>query len=364
MRLIKLGLLLLTVAVVQSCRVSVGPSRLWSATIVIDSIHVLTGEVVSFRATIEGGVPPYEYEWISSTGNRGSKSLYQETFDFSGSYSIRLIVHDHQDQAVSDRVTIFVERDDSGDNENENGNENGNDNNDGDNENDNEDEEPPPPPEPPTVDLKVNGSDGEVTVTEDDQFTLSWQSEHAEFVEAFGDWSGARPFTGVSHQGPLTEGRYVFSLVAFANGESAMDSVVVNVIEEDDDNENENENDNDGGGNENENENDNGNGNGNDNDEPPDFTAEIISPANGSIHCCVGDPITFVVAVDDEFDGPFNFHWLFPDGDVIVISDGHLFSYDHTFPFEIQNGIVAVQVTDIGAGRLSNKDWITISVLP
>lgn len=83
-----------------------------------------------------------------------------------------------------------------------------------------------------TVDLKVNGSNGPVTVDNDATVTLSWTSQNADRVNATGAWSGSKSTSGSEAtsalSGPISS---TFSLTCFKNNSSqtSLDSVQVNV---------------------------------------------------------------------------------------------------------------------------------------
>ena len=49
---------------------------------------------------------------------------------------------------------------------------------------------------PLTVDLKVDSSDGPITVSYKDNITLSWSSENSVSCQASGDWSGTKAVSG------------------------------------------------------------------------------------------------------------------------------------------------------------------------
>jgi hypothetical protein len=92
---------------------------------------------------------------------------------------------------------------------------------------------PPPPPPPPsvTVDLKVNGSDGPMTVkarVSDNQqnIDLSWSITGSTQGTASGDWSGTKSTSG-SMTVTLTVGTHIFGLGASNSQSYGSDNVVV-----------------------------------------------------------------------------------------------------------------------------------------
>jgi len=49
---------------------------------------------------------------------------------------------------------------------------------------------------PPLVDIKVNGSNGPITVSYKNNITLSWSSDNSASCQASGDWSGTKAVSG------------------------------------------------------------------------------------------------------------------------------------------------------------------------
>ncbi|MBI4359253.1 MAG: hypothetical protein HY577_01595 [Candidatus Nealsonbacteria bacterium] len=83
-------------------------------------------------------------------------------------------------------------------------------------------------PPAPTVDLKVNGSDGTITIDFNTAATLSWTSTNATSCTAAGDWSGSKAISGSESTGSLTTVKtYNYSLTCTGVGGSASDSVAV-----------------------------------------------------------------------------------------------------------------------------------------
>ncbi len=82
---------------------------------------------------------------------------------------------------------------------------------------------------PPTVDLKVNSSDGPITIPSGSSATLSWSSLGADSCEAFGDWSGTKATSGSQSTGKLTNSKTYILTCTNANG-SVSDNVTVNLF--------------------------------------------------------------------------------------------------------------------------------------
>jgi len=80
----------------------------------------------------------------------------------------------------------------------------------------------------PTVDLKVENSDGPITLPYNINATLSWTSSNAKTCTAHGDWSGEKSFTGSEPTGNLTAFKY-YSLTCTNNSGFSADSVIVHV---------------------------------------------------------------------------------------------------------------------------------------
>jgi len=80
----------------------------------------------------------------------------------------------------------------------------------------------------PTIDLKVNGSDGPISVSYGNQVNLSWTSSNANSCQASGDWSGSKSVSGSETVYNLTSSK-TFTLNCTGSAGSASDSVTVNV---------------------------------------------------------------------------------------------------------------------------------------
>lgn len=88
---------------------------------------------------------------------------------------------------------------------------------------------PPPPPLLVTVDLRVNGSNGPVTIPNPGSITLSWSSTNATSCAASGSWGGSRATSGTFGITGINSSRN-FTLTCIRSGGSASDTVTVNVL--------------------------------------------------------------------------------------------------------------------------------------
>ena len=86
----------------------------------------------------------------------------------------------------------------------------------------------PQPAQTPTVDLKVNGQDGSITVVPNTAINLSWTSSNANTCYASGDWSGTKSTAGSESGGSVSSSK-VYTLYCTGSGGAASDSVTVNV---------------------------------------------------------------------------------------------------------------------------------------
>lgn len=82
----------------------------------------------------------------------------------------------------------------------------------------------------PIVDLKVNGSNGPLTVGVPGSYTLSWTSTNAAACTASGSWSGSQVTNGTQGYGGVAAGAYIYSITCTNPSGSAVDSVTVNVL--------------------------------------------------------------------------------------------------------------------------------------
>lgn len=177
-------------------------------------------------------------ECIELTGLAGGEYQYAEEVITSSTIFDTAKYNDQFDENVKDLLDFYEFAADGSDNDN--------DNNDGiinvpekgtrelivlnrisdENPDDNGDEEPP------TVDLDVNGEESEVTVTTDEDVTLTWTVTNADSCEASGNWSEEKaPFDSSTDLGTLPEGTYTYMLECEnGDGETASDTVTVTVV--------------------------------------------------------------------------------------------------------------------------------------
>ncbi len=83
----------------------------------------------------------------------------------------------------------------------------------------------------PEVDLKVNSSDGPITVSEGDSITISWSTRNVDAgnsCTATGAWSGSKAGSGSESTGAITFSR-TYTLTCSGFGLNVSDSVSVNV---------------------------------------------------------------------------------------------------------------------------------------
>lgn len=82
----------------------------------------------------------------------------------------------------------------------------------------------------PTVDLKVNSSNGPLNVGAPGSYTLSWTSTNAASCSASGSWSGAQATNSSQAYSNVAAGAYTYSITCTNPAGSATDSVTVNVL--------------------------------------------------------------------------------------------------------------------------------------
>jgi uncharacterized repeat protein (TIGR01451 family) len=82
----------------------------------------------------------------------------------------------------------------------------------------------------PTVDLKVNGSDGLVSVMVQDSYTLSWVSSNADSCSASGSWTGSRSVSGSQTYTAYSAGTFYYYITCTGSNGSASDSVSVTTL--------------------------------------------------------------------------------------------------------------------------------------
>lgn len=82
----------------------------------------------------------------------------------------------------------------------------------------------------PTVDLRVNSSNGPINLSAPASYTLSWTSANAASCTASGSWSGAQATNGSQSVSNVGGGTYTYTLTCSNPSGSASDSVTVNVL--------------------------------------------------------------------------------------------------------------------------------------
>jgi alpha-tubulin suppressor-like RCC1 family protein len=83
---------------------------------------------------------------------------------------------------------------------------------------------------PPTVDVKVNGSDGPVNLTTQDTFTVSWTSTNANSCISSEAMAGQSGLSGNYTDGPKTVGDYTYIMSCTNVSGSASNSVLVSIV--------------------------------------------------------------------------------------------------------------------------------------
>lgn len=82
---------------------------------------------------------------------------------------------------------------------------------------------------PPTVDIRVNGTNGPATFDGPASFLLSWTSTSASSCEASGSWNGARDLMGSQMMTGVAPGVYRYTVTCSNGGGRTPDSVDVTV---------------------------------------------------------------------------------------------------------------------------------------
>ena len=82
---------------------------------------------------------------------------------------------------------------------------------------------------PVTIDIKVNDSDGPITVSYKDNITLSWSSENSASCQASGDWSGTKAVSGsqVIQMNEVKTNTFTITCQDFTGTKTETDSVTV-----------------------------------------------------------------------------------------------------------------------------------------
>lgn len=82
----------------------------------------------------------------------------------------------------------------------------------------------------PTVDLRVNGSNGPLNLGAPGSYTLSWTSTNAASCTASGSWSGSQQTNGSQVYSGIGAGTYTYAITCTNPSGSASDNVTVNVL--------------------------------------------------------------------------------------------------------------------------------------
>ncbi len=82
---------------------------------------------------------------------------------------------------------------------------------------------------PPTVDVRVNGTNGPLVVDAPASYLVSWTSVSAASCVASGSWTGARDLMGSVNYTGVTAGAYTYTVTCTNGGGVASDSVSVTV---------------------------------------------------------------------------------------------------------------------------------------
>ncbi len=84
-------------------------------------------------------------------------------------------------------------------------------------------------PAPPTVDLRVNGTDGPLTLDEPGEYLLAWSSTNAVSCSMTGAWAAGVMSSGGHAVHAQTHGQYTYTITCTNSLGSATDAVTVNV---------------------------------------------------------------------------------------------------------------------------------------
>jgi len=82
----------------------------------------------------------------------------------------------------------------------------------------------------PTVDLRVNNSNGPLNLAGPASYNLTWTSTNAASCSASNSWSGAQATHGSQAFSGITSGTYTYTITCSNPAGSAVDSVTVNVL--------------------------------------------------------------------------------------------------------------------------------------
>src|SRR3989344_9604416 len=78
------------------------------------------------------------------------------------------------------------------------------------------------------LDLKVNGSDGPLSMAEPASYVVAWTSVNVDSCTASGAWSGSKPVNGSENEAGVLAGSYTYTINCSGPGPIS-DSVTVNV---------------------------------------------------------------------------------------------------------------------------------------
>jgi alpha-tubulin suppressor-like RCC1 family protein len=83
----------------------------------------------------------------------------------------------------------------------------------------------------PSVDVKVNGGDGPLILTDQDSFTVSWASANASACTGSGGMVGRTGTSGSFTDGPKEDGTYSYTMTCSSSQGQASDTVTVTLVE-------------------------------------------------------------------------------------------------------------------------------------
>jgi len=82
----------------------------------------------------------------------------------------------------------------------------------------------------PTVDLRVNNSNGPLNLADPASYNLTWTSTNAASCSASNSWSGAQATNGSQAFSGIASGTYTYTITCTNPAGSAVDSVTINVL--------------------------------------------------------------------------------------------------------------------------------------
>ena len=155
-------------------------------------------QAFTFQGSATGGEAPYAFLWNFGDGTDAGGASFAKTYTATGAKTVLLTVTDFSGAQANTSIVINV--------------------------ND------PATPTAPTVDLKINNSNGPVSLLTGASANLSWTSSDATTCTASGAWSGSKSVNSTESTGALnTVGAFTYTLTCTGAGGSANDSVTVNV---------------------------------------------------------------------------------------------------------------------------------------